>query len=127
MDISTQLGDLSLLQTKEDEFDLALSDEVYVRRALETPQTYLSEWVLQPTLSQIDERFGNPIYLKVSEPLTLSWLTEVQSDVVTALSFLEEQIVVNYVNVSSSLDSVSIEVSYSLNNQNQITQFEVNI
>lgn len=125
MDIATTNGDLSLIRTAEEEYDLALFKGVDVKRALETPQTYIKEWSLEGELMEIDGEFGNPIYSKAHEPLSLEWLKEVQADIRTALSFLDQQIIVNYVGVNSELDKVEIEVDYQLNQQNLQTTLQL--
>ncbi len=127
-DLALSNEDLSVAHTDHteagDAFDLLLQDDdvaktSLVRRAVETPEHYLSRFVLTGDgLDLSDHEFGDPLYTKLSEPLSINLMTEAGRDVRQALSHLDETITVNSVGVGlTDLEALKVQVNYSIDNQ----------
>lgn len=128
MDIALFNEDLNVVQTEHteagDAYDLVLQSAdvartLLVRRAVETPEHYLSRFVLtEEGLTLSDHEFGDPLYTKLSEPLSINLVTEAGRDIRQALSHLDETITVDSVGVGlTDLDALKVQVNYSVDNQ----------
>jgi hypothetical protein len=123
MDIKkTTRGDIGIKHSDEDNdgnklYDLiTISDyiNVLVRRAVETPLRYIAMWSYSSEgLDYIDEKYGNGIYFKLSEPGTNVLISGMRQDVINALVSVEDYITDVSVETNlSNLKTLYIYVNY---------------
>lgn len=139
MDLLLDYGDISVDKIEYDNqdinyYDLALETEdqfiaKLVRRTLETPLGYIKQVILfKNSIEYLDSNYGNPLYRKLSEPLTTSFVLEAQADIENTLNSIRDVpgLTFNRVIINNySLDSLGIEVNYSYNNQITTSQFNL--
>jgi len=134
-DLKLNLGDLSAIYQGKDEqgnsiYDIEMYDGVegtLLRRSLETPYSYLKLWSY-PGLSSIDEDFGNKIYQHLSDPLSAILSSN-------SLAFINQALTVPklYVDIidlsveSSSINTLSISLTYKLKDTNQVESITLSI
>jgi len=130
MDLLLDYGDISIDKIEYDNqdvyyYDLSIetTDQFIaklVRRTLETPLGYIKKAILENNIKWLDKNYGNPLYSKLSEPLTLSFIVEAQADINRCLNSIRDVpgLTFNSVNIINyTLDSLDIEVSYTYNQQ----------
>ncbi len=121
MDLKVENGDLVLTSSNSNLYDLAVDSDLesndvsLIRKAITTPITYISEWDVN--LNVIDDTFGNPLYRKLSEPLTINWIAQARSEVIKSLVGLDiagriESIELGIVD----LDKIKVLVTYNSQN-----------
>lgn len=140
MDFTLTYGDLFIekIEDYSDEsyYDLkleSLDEFIYklIKRTLETPLSYIKMY--EPTLTDIQELdadYGNPVYRKLSEPLTPTFLSEIRIDIERCLSKIKDTPNLNISKISINsftFDTISIEVVYSIHNSTTTTQFSFNL
>lgn len=139
MDFLLDYGDLSIDKIEYDNqgtnyYDLSLETEdqfisKLVKRTLETPLGYIKQVILEEvSIDYLDNNYGNPLYKKLAEPLTTSFVLEAQADIENTLNSIRNVpgLTFNSVIINNySLDSLGIEVNYSYNNQITTSQFNL--
>lgn len=130
MDLLLDYGDISIDKIEYDNqnidyYDLSIETTnqfitKLVRRTLETPLGHIKKVIIQNNIQWLDKNYGNPLYSKLSEPLTLSFIIEAQADINRCLNSIKDVpgLTFNSVNiVNYTLDSLDIEVNYTYNQQ----------
>jgi hypothetical protein len=130
MDLLLDYGDISIDKIEYDNQDIDYYDlsiettdqfiTKLLRRTLETPLGYIKKAIVETNIKWLDKDYGNPLYSKLSEPLTLSFIVEAQTDINRCLNSIKgvPGLVFNSVNiVNYNLDSLDIEVNYIYNQQ----------
>ncbi len=124
MDLQLNNEDLDIIKSDEAEdgssfYDLLIDPDPsnsLIRRCVETPYAYIGRYLLEEEgLGTIDLDFGNPIYSRLSEPLTVSWISEASRDIDQALTHVDNKTAVEDVTLTISLpDKVNIDIQYSI-------------
>ena len=141
MDLLLDFGDLSIekVETGLDDnsfYDLVLeSEETFIakliRRTLETPLGYIKLAIQnRNSIDYLDKDYGNLLYKKLSEPLTMSFILEAQTDIELALNSIRdiEGLTFSKVIVSNfTITSLDIEVNYTYNGKNINSQLVLNL
>jgi hypothetical protein len=102
-------------------YDIEVEDEVtairhLVRRAVETPLGYIGRYVIDTNgISNLDGGFGDAIYSRLSEGLTVNLVSQIKQDIESAISFVSSEINLESVRVNVvSFDTIDVKVEYSL-------------
>lgn len=138
MDIKIEVDDFSICkyEGEDDEgYDLCFIDrdrslERLVRRALETPFSYIGRQVIDSNGSYShDYTFGNPIYSRLSEAITLNLLSSIRQDSEVALTHIKQPdlSILNIEVINSNFYTVDVRVDYIINGTNQTTQATINL
>ena len=125
IDLLMQDGDLVLEKDDIDDdgviYDLALMDRTtsltrLLRRAIETPITYIGRHVIDSEgIRKLDLSYGNGVYLELSEPFNISWIQRAETHIKKALSFLPSSITILSLNISpTGLFSARIDIKYQI-------------
>lgn len=130
-DIELYGGDLSVIKVdeseqREDLYDLALESHVsdqMIRRCVETPIGYLGRFGLdEEGLDYGDGDFGNPIYARLAEPFTVSWISGANADIKQALKFTDSNTTVSSVNLSVGFpNTLYVDINYSVGDKESST------
>lgn len=139
MDIKIEVDDFSICEYEgEDDYegyDLCFIDrerslERLVRRALETPFSYIGRQVIDSNGSyNHDYTFGNPIYSRLSEAITLNLLSSIKGDSEVALNHIKQPdlSILSVEVLNSDFYTVNVRVDYVINGTNQTTQATINL
>lgn len=124
MDLQLSNEDISIVKSGETDDELALYDLLMdpdpsnslIKRCVETPYNYAGRYLLEEEgLGTIDLEFGNPIYSRLSEPLTVSWISEANRDINQALTHVDRNTTVEDVALTISLpNKVNIDIQYTI-------------
>ena len=140
MDLTLNYGDLVIEKVEESfdgisYYDIALetTDQAIaklVKRTLKTPLSYIKTFIVEKSIEYLDVDYGNPLYRKLSENLTISFIEEVQSDIELTLSKIEDVPGLTFGKVTVinlSIDTLDVDVSYTFDNKNVISQFSLSL
>ena len=139
MDLQLDYGDFSVKKAEESYegisyYDLAIETEEQsitklIRRTLETPLGYIKQAIVtQAGVNLLDEDYGNPLYGKLGDLLTPSFIVQAESGILNALSKLKDipSLIINSVNIINvGLNSLTIEVTFTYNNNQTSTTFNL--
>ena len=139
MDLQLDYGDFSVKKTEESYegisyYDLAIENEEQsitklIRRTLETPLGYIKQAIVtQAGVNLLDEDYGNPLYGKLGDLLTPSFIVQAESGILNALSKLKDipSLIINSVNIINvGLNSLTIEVTFTYNSNQTSTRFNL--
>ena len=105
-------------------YDIEIEDEVtairhLVRRAVETPLGYIGRYIIDTNgISNLDGLFGNAIYSRLSEGLTVNLVSRIRQDIEEAISFVSSEIRLDLIRVNVvSFDTVEVKVEYAIPGQ----------
>jgi len=135
MDIQIDVDDFSICQHQgEEEYDLCFIDkerslERLVRRALETPFSYIGRHVIDGTGSyNHNYDFGNPIYSKLSEAVTLNLISSINKDSEIAVGKIGNEISILSIDTAYyNFNEVNVRVEYSINGTVQTTNSNISL
>lgn len=139
MDLQLDYGDFSVKKVEESYesisyYDLALETEEQsitklIRRTLETPLGYIKQAIITQTeIDLLDADYGNPLYGKLGDLLTPSFIIQAESVIFKALSKLKNipSLIINSVNIINvGLNSLTIEVTFTYNSNQTFTTFNL--
>lgn len=138
MDLQLDYGDFSIKKVEESYegsfYDLAMETEEQsitklIRRTLETPLGYIKQAIITQTgIDLLDGDYGNPLYGKLGDLLTPSFIVQVESVTLSALSKLKDipSLIINSVNIINvGLNSLTIEVTFTYNSNQTSTTFNL--
>ena len=139
MDLQLDYGDFSVKKAEESYegisyYDLAIENEEQsitklIRRTLETPLGYIKQAIVtQAGVNLLDEDYGNPLYGKLGDLLTPSFIVQAESEILNALSKLKDipSLIINSVNIINvGLNSLTIEVTFTYNSNQTSTTFNL--
>ena len=139
MDLQLDYGDFSVKKAEESYegisyYDLAIENEEQsitklIRRTLETPLGYIKQAIVtQAGVNLLDEDYGNPLYGKLGDLLTPSFIVQAESGILNALSKLKDtpSLIINSVNIINvGLNSLTIEVTFTYNSNQTFTTFNL--
>jgi hypothetical protein len=138
MDLQLDYGDFSVKKVEESYeksyYDLAIETEEQsitklIRRTLETPLGYIKQAIITQTeIDLLDKDYGNPLYGKLGDLLTPSFIVQAESIVLNALSKLKNipSLIINSVNIINvGLNSLTIEVTFTYNSSQTSTTFNL--
>jgi hypothetical protein len=138
MDLQLDCGDFSVKKVEESYeksyYDLAIETEEQsitklIRRTLETPLGYIKQAIITQTeIDLLDKDYGNPLYGKLGDLLTPSFIVQAESIVLNALSKLKDipSLIINSVNIINvGLNSLTIEVTFTYNSSQTSTTFNL--
>lgn len=139
MDLQLDYEDLSIKKVEESYegvsyYDLVIENEEQsitklIRRTLETPLGYIKQATVTPTgVDLLDGDYGNPLYGKLGDLLTPSFIMQAESVTLSALSKLKDipSLVINSVNIINvGLNSLTIEVTFTYNSNQTSTTFNL--
>lgn len=110
-------GDLVI--TSDLDISLSAPKEIIrklIIRALKTPKFYIGRYSSEDNLPYtIDSTFGDLLYTRLSEPLNVETISNINKDVKDAIGFVLPSLEVTTVNVGINVDEVLISVKYSDN------------
>lgn len=138
MDLQLDYGDFSIKKVEESYegsfYDLAMETEEQsitklIRRTLETPLGYIKQAIITQTgIDLLDGDYGNPLYGKLGDLLTPSFIVQAESVTLSALSKLKDipSLIINSVNIINvGLNSLTIEVTFTYNSNQTSTTFNL--
>lgn len=138
MDLQLDYGDFSIKKVEESYegsfYDLAIETEEQsitklIRRTLETPLSYIKQAIITQTgIDLLDGDYGNPLYGKLGDLLTPSFIVQAESVTLSALSKLKDipSLIINSVNIINvGLNSLTIEVTFTYNSNQTSTTFNL--
>lgn len=138
MDLQLDYGDFSVKKVEESYegsfYDLAIETEEQsitklIRRTLETPLGYIKQAIITQTgIELLDGDYGNPLYGKLGDLLTPSFIVQTESVTLSALSKLKDipSLIINSVNIINvGLNSLTIEVTFTYNSNQTSTTFNL--
>lgn len=139
MDLQLNYGDFSTQKVEESYegityYDLIIENEEQsitklIRRTLETPLGYIKKAVInQVRIESLDADYGNPLYGKLGDILTPSFIAQAESGILNALLKLKDipNLIINSVNiVNVELNSLTIEVIFTYNSNQTFTTFNL--
>lgn len=138
MDLQLDYGDFSVKKVEESYegsfYDLAIETEEQsitklIRRTLETPLGYIKQAIITQTgIDLLDGDYGNPLYGKLGDLLTPSFIVQAESVTLSALSKLKDipSLIINSVNIINvGLNSLTIEVTFTYNSNQTSTTFNL--
>ena len=139
MDLQLDYGDFSVKKAEESYegisyYDLAIENEEQsitklIRRTLETTLGYIKQAIVtQAGVNLLDEDYGNPLYGKLGDLLTPSFIVQAESGILNALSKLKDipSLIINSVNIINvGLNSLTIEVTFTYNSNQTSTTFNL--
>lgn len=138
MDFLLDYGDFSVKKVEESYegsfYDLAMETEEQsitklIRRTLETPLGYIKQAIITQTgIDLLDGDYGNPLYGKLGDLLTPSFIVQAESVTLSALSKLKDipSLIINNVNIINvGLNSLTIEVTFTYNSNQTSTTFNL--
>jgi hypothetical protein len=139
MDLQLDYGDFSTQKVEESYegityYDLVIENEEQaitklIRRTLETPLGYIKKAVInQVGIESLDADYGNPLYGKLGDLLTPSFIAQAESGILNALLKLKDipSLVINNVSVINvGLNSLTIEVTFTYNSNQTSTTFNL--
>jgi hypothetical protein len=125
MDITIN-EDIETIELLDKKKDLRLENlEASVRRAIQTPLGYLSIFTLEEQgLNYLDSTIGSSIYQSIAEPVTLDFISQIQSAIYESISSSDLLIEVSNISIQLiDLDSINIilEINDLLNNGESLT------
>lgn len=139
MDLQLDYGDFSVKKAEESYegisyYDLVIENEEQsitklIKRTLETPLGYIKQAIVtQAGVNLLDEDYGNPLYGKLGDLLTPSFIVQAESGILNALSKLKDipSLIINSVNIINvGLNSLTIEVTFTYNSNQTSTTFNL--
>lgn len=139
MDLQLDYGDFSIQKVEESYegityYDLIIENEEQsitklIRRTLETPLGYFKKATAnQVGIEMLDADYGNPLYGKLGDLLTPSFIIQAESGILNALLKLKNipNLVINNVSVINvGLNSLTIEVTFTYNSNQTSTTFNL--
>lgn len=139
MDLQLDYGDFSINKVEESYeginfYDLVIENEEQsitklIRRTLETPLSYIKQAIVTQTgVDLLDSGYGNPLYGKLGDLLTPSFIVQAESGILNALFKLKDisSLTINSVNIINvRLNSLTIEVTFTYNNNQTSTTFNL--
>lgn len=139
MDLQLDYGDFSIQKVEESYegityYDLVIENEEQsiiklIKRTLETPLGYLKKAVVnQVGVESLESDYGNPLYNKLGDLLTPSFITQAESGILNALLKVKDipNLIINSVNITNvELNSLTIEVTFTYNSNQTSTTFNL--
>jgi hypothetical protein len=142
VDISLYNGDFAIVKSGVEgqgySYDIVLEDAPVsstnlLRRSVITPPKWIAAWAVEEEgVVHLDSRYGDKLYLQLSDPLTYQWISEAYSNVREAVSYIDDSnLVINSISIAidssdgEKSDTANVSINYSVGNEDIVDHLAI--